>query len=71
MTTIEHGFDFGDVVYLRMAGERRPGMVTGYLVNPMLVLMYRVAWGDATETMHYEIELTGEYVPDFAREDAC
>ena len=58
-------FAIGQTVYLLMAKENRPGMVTSYMVTPKEVL-YNVSWGNATDTRHYDIELTTEYTPDYS-----
>jgi hypothetical protein len=53
------------VVFLRLRGERQPGMVTQVAIRPTGVL-YGVTWGNGTESYHYDIELSLEYVPDYA-----
>lgn len=59
--------NLGDIVYLRVATERSPGMITGILIRPT-GKSYWVSWCDATETLHYDIELTSEFVPEYAQE---
>lgn len=54
----------GDTVYHRLADERRPGLVTGYIVRPGGCLYY-VTWRSRHESGHYEMELADEYAPDF------
>ncbi len=54
----------GDVVYHRLADERRRGIVTGILVRPT-GQSYLVTWPDQGETAHYAFELSTEFVPDF------
>jgi hypothetical protein len=56
--------DMGDIVYHRLATERRKGMITGFTVAPDGAI-YFVTWSDRGETKHFEIELTSEYVPDY------
>ena len=51
-------FKFGDFVYLRTNDTPQRGQVTGYDVQPGL-LMYAVCWGpDCIEKHHYEFELS-------------
>jgi hypothetical protein len=64
-TTIVHEFDLGEIVHLKMARERRPGMVTQLHLDRSGLAYYVVSWGDATDSRHYEMELAREYVPDF------
>lgn len=56
---------FFDIVYLRVRSEKLTGMITGIALKPT-GLTYAVTWGTGTETWHYEMELTSEYVPDFS-----
>lgn len=63
--TISTKFEFGDIVFLRVRVERFPGMITGIIVRPVGGFLYQVAWGDKTETNHFEVELTREFVPDY------
>jgi hypothetical protein len=55
----------GDVVFLRLRGERQPGMVTQVAIR-LTGVLYGVTWGNGTESYHYDIELSLEYVPDYA-----
>lgn len=64
-TQFEHEYEFGETVYLRMAQDRRPGMVTQMAIDAKGLAFYTVSWGNATDSRHYEMELTREYVPDF------
>jgi len=72
MTTIETSrriistrYDIGDVIYHRLAEERRRGMVTGIVITPEET-KYWVTWPpDFVEKTHYECELSSEYVPDY------
>jgi hypothetical protein len=50
-------FRIGQVVRLRVAAEPDDGLVTGYLVDAHGVT-YRVGWSDASDSMHYALELT-------------
>lgn len=55
----------GDIVYLRVRGERVRGMVTTVNVYSN-GHSYGVTWGsDAQEVSHQEMELTNEFVLDF------
>lgn len=57
--------DIGDIVYHRLAAERRRGMVTGITITPDEVT-YWVTWPpEFHEKKHYEFELTSEYIPDY------
>lgn len=64
----EGDFDIGERVFHRCAIGRIPGLVTGVHFIPGSV-KYHVSWGDNTETMHYALELSREYVPDFGATD--
>lgn len=57
-------FRIGERVFLALADERKPGLVTGIHFRPGAVT-YSVSWGDASETGHYDFELTREFVPDY------
>lgn len=65
----ELAFPIGQTVYLRMQDEKRRGMITGYMVDDSSV-MFRVAWGNATDSIHYAIELTATYQPEFIADAA-
>jgi hypothetical protein len=56
---------FGDIVYLKTRGEKLQGMVTGLQIRPDSRYIYQVTWGHGTESAHYEIELTHEFVPEY------
>lgn len=49
----------GGSVYLRTRPERLEGVVTGLFVRPGHI-KYIVAWGDASETDHFDFELSEE-----------
>lgn len=57
--SIRTSFGLGGSVYLRARPERLEGLVTGLIVRPGSVA-YVVAWGDATESNHYDFELSDE-----------
>ena len=63
---VETLYWIGDIVYLRTRTDKIAGMVTTVSVRPN-GLLYCVGWGTGTETWHYEMELTAEYVPDFGQ----
>jgi hypothetical protein len=57
-------YGFGDTVYLRMRSEQVRGMITGINIWPG-GFAYNVTWANGTETRHYEMELTAEFVADY------
>jgi hypothetical protein len=57
-------FALGDVLYLKMGDERRPGIVTGYFIYDG-GYMLQLSWGNSTDSRHYPIEVTREYEPRF------
>ena len=65
---IETEYSLGEIVYLRMREDKKQGMITGVTIRPGKdgsTMSYNVTWGDTAETMHYSIELTREYLPEF------
>ncbi len=62
---LEVKFDRGLTVFHRCAEGRKPGIVTGVEFRGDDVI-YRVAWGDRSETWHYGLELIAEYVSEEA-----
>jgi hypothetical protein len=62
--TLHVDYTIGQTVYLQHRQEKLPGMVTGLIVRRGMVA-YLVGWGDASESNHFDVELTGEYSPDF------
>lgn len=62
-------FDIGDIVYHKLAKEKHPGMVTGIVVRPSGNFFY-VSWPDNTETAHFDLELTREFIPDYSSDNA-
>lgn len=61
---IKTAYWIGDTVYLRLRADRIPGLVTGVQFYPGNY-MYCITWGTGTDTRHYELELTTEYMPDY------
>jgi hypothetical protein len=57
-------FWFGDIVFLKVAQDRNPGMVTGVILRGNNSTTYEVTW-DGGVTLHYDMELTTEFVPDW------
>lgn len=51
-------YNIGDIVYLKLNSELA-GMITGILFRQGCV-QYYVSWGNANETMHYDVELTNQ-----------
>lgn len=49
-------FNIGDLVYLKLCPDTA-GMVTGIMFRPHSISYY-ISWPSASETVHYEIELT-------------
>lgn len=65
--TVRLRFAIGDTVYHRLADSRTPGLVTGYIVRPNGCCYY-ITWPGRHESAHYDLELDGEYTPNFAAE---
>jgi hypothetical protein len=61
-------YAIGDVVYLRVRDEPVRGMVVRLTYFPGGFL-YGVTWGNGNDTFHYGIELSTQYVPDYAKDD--
>jgi hypothetical protein len=66
--TFESVFQLGEIVYLRVKSEHDPGMITGISLRPNNGILYDVSWGTRNETRHFAMELTTEYVPDYAKD---
>jgi hypothetical protein len=67
--TIYAKFRLGDVVYHKLCKDKWPGIVTGLLVRPTGTHFF-VAWGDNTESQHYDLELTAEFVKEYDTDNA-
>lgn len=61
--TVDALYWIGDIVFLRVNEERKPGMITRLVISGTVV--YWVTWRGGSETAHYECELSSEYVPDY------
>lgn len=57
----------GQVVFLRVSEEPLPGMISATHVRLGGAIDHTVAWADREESIHYEAELSAEFVPDYAR----
>jgi hypothetical protein len=66
--SVDVEFEIGEVVYLRCELDRAPGMVTGLTIRPG-GLVYEISWPSLRDSTHYAIELTREYVPEYAAGD--
>jgi len=68
---ITNKYDIGNVVFLRVASEKKRGMITRLMVSGKNsdTIEYNVGWGNNNYGWHYEGELTDEYLPDF--DTAC
>jgi hypothetical protein len=62
--TIYVKYRLEDVVYLKLAASKTPGMVIGFNVRPGGTA-YVISWPDGSTTDHYGCELTSEYIPDY------
>lgn len=51
-------FNLGQIAHLKVNREEQ-AMVTGITYRPGSII-YHLTWSDASETSHYEIELTTE-----------
>ncbi len=68
--TIESAYWIGDVVYLRVADEPLRGMITQVMfAGDNSQASYNVYWGDKSSTWNFGMELTTEYIPEYARTD--
>lgn len=63
--TINSNYWLGDVVFLRVNEDRKPGMVTRLTICANGAISYAVTWRGGNETFHYDCELTSEYLPDY------
>lgn len=57
-------------VFLRLAADREPGMVTGYQIGPFGI-MYEISWPCTRVSRHWACEITDHYIPDYARDTEC
>ncbi len=62
--TVTSAYWLGDIVYHRLATEKRRGMITGINLCPD-GMYYWVTWSDGHEMKHYPIELSTEFLPDY------
>ena len=58
--TIHVDYRIGQTVYLKARQEKLPGCVVGFLARPLGVC-YLIGWGDATESAHWDCELSETY----------
>ena len=65
MGVIRTEYSIGDLVYLKLREDKEKAYITGISVRPAGVAYY-LSWGDATESFHYDFEITKEYVPNYA-----
>jgi len=63
--TIQAKYWCGDVVFLRVNEEHKPGMVTQVRIAGSGSVTYEVTWRGNTVTCNYESELSTEFVPDY------
>lgn len=71
MATHQTKYTIGDVVYLRVNDERKPGMITIISIRPHGYVLYCVVWRGGSETWHSDFELSTEYVPDWCQDSAA
>jgi hypothetical protein len=62
--TLTSFYILGQTVYLKIAMERIPGMVTSITENIDGSVIFGVTWGTGNEGRYYAAELAEEYVPD-------
>ncbi len=53
-----------DIVYLKVAREKSPGIITRVSITQAQIA-YEVQW-DGCCTVHYDFELSTEFVPDYS-----
>lgn len=63
--TIKPAYWIEDIVFLRVSAERKQGMVIGIMIRPGDTYVYEVQWDGGFENVHYEIELTKEFIASF------
>jgi hypothetical protein len=54
----------GAIVFLRVASERKPGLITGVVIRGNGSLTYEVTFEDVC-SCHYAMELSEEWAPDW------
>ena len=57
-------YELGDIVYLRVCGEKSPGMITAMVLSMGGGIIYQVTW-DCGCTNHYGPELSNVYTPEW------
>lgn len=62
--TIYVKFDIGDIVYLKLREDKYKGILGGFDVRPT-GNTYFVAWEDGSNSYHYDMELTSEFIPTY------
>jgi hypothetical protein len=60
---LDVAFELKDIVFLRLAQERSPGMIIAIKVGVDNDIFYGVTWEDCSTTWHYGSELTHEFIP--------
>lgn len=60
---VESEFWNSDIVFLRVAKDRTPGMVTGVTIRPNGSIIYEITWGGSV-TNHFDCELSSEWIPN-------
>lgn len=66
---LELDFPIGSIVYAKVSTDAERGMVTAVRVDPNGVTYY-VEWESGTMALHYAMELSTEFVPDYEHEGA-
>ncbi len=68
--TINAKYWLGDIVFLRVNEDQKPGMITRVNLTAAGSISFCVGWRGGNETWHFECELTSEFVPDYGTADA-
>jgi hypothetical protein len=58
---------FGDVVFLKVESDRKPGIVTGVWFHESGRSGCAVTWSDCMSD-HFDYELTDTFIPDYVGE---
>lgn len=69
---IDTAFWIGDVVYLRSRDDAMRGIVCGLQAfgsASVPCISYQLCWGNGTNTWHYDLELSTQYIPDWSQAD--